>query len=85
VGYWVRTSRSGNGFIYEAVTAMTAYAFRQLRAVRVELVTDEDNSASRKVAERCQFRLEGILHHERRAPDGTLVNTCIYARLPPAS
>ncbi len=84
VGYWVRTSRSGNGFIGEAVTAMTAYAFQQLRAVRVELVTDEGNRASRRVAERCQFQLEGILRHERRAADGVLVNTCIYARLPPA-
>ncbi|HKC17900.1 MAG TPA: GNAT family N-acetyltransferase [Steroidobacteraceae bacterium] len=85
VGYWVRTSRAGNGFIYEALTAMTAYAFQQLRAVRVELVTDEDNRASRKVAERCQFALEGLLRHDRRAADGTLVNTCIYARLPPVS
>ena len=84
VGYWVRTSRSGKGFIREAVTAVTGYAFRELRAVRVELVTDEGNLASRKVAERCQFKLEGILRNERRAPDGALVNTCIYAHLPPA-
>jgi RimJ/RimL family protein N-acetyltransferase len=83
VGYWVRTSRCGNGFIREAVTALTAYAFTQLRAVRVELITDEANRASRKVADRCQFNLEGVLHHERRATDGTLVNTCIYARLAP--
>jgi RimJ/RimL family protein N-acetyltransferase len=85
VGYWVRTSRSGSGFVCEAVTALTAYAFRQLRAVRVELVTDEANLASRKVAERCQFILEGILRHERRTPDGALANTCIYARFPPTA
>ncbi len=83
VGYWVRTSRSGCGFIREAVTAMTEYAFQQLRAARVELVTDEANLASRKVAERCQFELEGILRQDRRATDGSLANTCIYARLPP--
>jgi RimJ/RimL family protein N-acetyltransferase len=83
VGYWVRTSRCGNGFISEAVTALTAYAFERLRAARVELVTDEANSASRRVAERCQFKLEGTLHRERRAADGTLANTCIYARLAP--
>jgi len=33
------------------------------------------------VAERCGFELEGVLRHERRAPDGSLRNTCIYARL----
>jgi RimJ/RimL family protein N-acetyltransferase len=81
IGYWCRTSRAGNGFISEAVAALADYAFAQLGAVRVEIVTDEENIASRKVAERCGFALEGLLRHERRAPDGTLRNTCIYARL----
>ena len=84
VGYWGRTSRSRNGFISEAVSALTTYAFNYLRAVRVELITDEENTASRKLAERCQFKLEGILRNERRAPEGNLRNTCIYARLSPA-
>ena len=81
VGYWGRTSRSGKGFISEAVLALTAFAFAQLRAVRVELVIDEANVESRKLAQRCDFTLEGVLRSERRAPDGSLRNTCIYARL----
>ena len=85
VGYWCRTSRSGNGFTSEAVLALTGYAFVHLGAIRVELVTDEENAESRRLAQRCQFELEGILRHERRAPDGTLRNTCIYARLAPAA
>jgi hypothetical protein len=51
---------------------------------RMELITDEENSASRKLAERCDFKLEGTLHRERRAPDGALRNTCVYACLAPA-
>lgn len=85
VGYWSRTSRSGAGFISEAVLALTALAFTSLRAVRLELITDEDNHASRRLAQRCEFKLEGVLHNDRRATDGALRNTCIYARLPPAS
>ena len=81
VGYWVRTSRRGNGMIAEAVSALTQYAFNYLGAVRVELVTDEANARARKVAERCEFLLEGTLRNERRAPDKKLRNTCIYARL----
>lgn len=82
VGYWCRTSRSGQGFVSEAVTALVEYAFRNIRAVRVELVTDAENQRSRRVAERCRFALEGTLRDERRAPDGSLRTTCIYARLP---
>jgi len=81
VGYWVRTSRGGNGFIGEAVHALCGYAFAHLRAVRVELITDEANAPSRRLAERCRFELEGILRNERRAPAGDLRNTCVYARL----
>jgi len=81
IGYWVRTSHTGRGYIAEAVQALTRYAFEHLGAVRVELITDEANAASRRVAQRCGFTLEGVLHNERRAPDGSLRNTCIYARL----
>ena len=81
VGYWCRTSRCGNGFVAEAVAALTDYAFRYVRAVRVELITDTENAPSRRVAERCGFALEGTLFNERRAPDGSLRNTCVYARV----
>lgn len=81
VGYWCRTSRSGQGFVSEAVGALVEYALRHIRAVRIELVTDAENQRSRRVAERCGFALEGTLRHERRAPDGSLRTTCIYARV----
>lgn len=84
VGYWGRTSRAGNGFVSEAVSALTRYAFEHINAVRIELITDEANTRSRRVAERCRFMLEGIHHNERRAPDGTLRHTCVYALLRPA-
>ena len=84
IGYWGRVSRARNGFISEAVEALSVYAFKHLQAVRVELITDEENEQSRRVAGRCQFTLEGILRNERRTPAGELRNTCIYARFPPA-
>jgi len=85
VGYWCRTKASGNGFVTEAVSALTDYAFRHVKAVRVELITDEENAASRRVAERAGFVLEGVLRCERRAPDSSLRNTCVYARIPNAA
>ena len=57
VGYWVRTSAAGNGYITEAVQALVACAFDQLGAQRVELIADEENVPSRKVAQRCGFEL----------------------------
>ncbi len=85
VGYWVRSSEAGKGYATEAVLALTNWALTGLGAKRVELVTDEINHGSRKVAERCGFGLEGILRSTMQSPDGKLRNACIYARLPAAA
>lgn len=85
VGYWIRTGSNGRGYAGEGVAALTAWALEQLGAQRVELVTDEANVASRRVAERSGFVLEGICRNVQRAPDGTLRASCIYARLPAAA
>ena len=84
VGYWVRRSAQGQGYATEGVSALTAWALGELGARRVELMTDELNLGSRGVAERCGFHLEGIYRHTMRAPDGSLRNSCVYARLPAA-
>lgn len=81
IGYWCRTSSVGHGFVSEAVMAVTGYAFTHMEALRAEIVTDDENTASRRVAERAGFALEGTLRNDRRALDGSLRNTCIYARL----
>ena len=80
IGFWARSSQAGRGYISEGVMALAALAFEQLHAARVELIIDEDNAASRRVAQRCGFTLEGTLRNERRAPDGTLRHSCVYAR-----
>lgn len=82
VGYWVRTTETGKGYATECVAALTSWALESLGAKRVELVTDELNAGSRGVAERCGFRLEGVLHNVMQAPDGGLRNNCVYAKLP---
>lgn len=81
VGYWCRSSAQGRGWVVRAVTALTEYAFTHARAVRVELVTDTENAASRRVAERCGFALEGVRRHVLRNPAGELRSLCDYARL----
>lgn len=82
VGYWVRTSETGKGYASEGVFALTNWALNEFHAKRVELVTDEQNVRSRAVAERCGFHLEGIMHNTMQAPDGSLRNSCVYAKLP---
>ena len=80
VGYWCRTAQTGQGYISEAVRTLACCAEEELGALRIELITDAENQRSRTVAERCGFTLEGLLRNDRRAPDGSLRDICIYAR-----
>lgn len=66
IGYWVRTSLAGQGYISEAVNAITHFAFETVGAHRVEIRCDERNLRSAAVARRAGFDLEGILRHEAR-------------------
>lgn len=79
VGFWGRKQYRGQGLISEAVRGVVEFASRHLGAHRLECFADEANAASRRVAERSGFVLEGIMRNERMEPKGVLRNTCVYA------
>ena len=81
IGYFVRTSLAGQGYVTEMVRALERLAFDTLGAARVEVRCDDMNERSWRVAERCGFALEGLLRRDSRAADGSLRDTRVYARL----
>jgi RimJ/RimL family protein N-acetyltransferase len=84
IGYWMRTSLTGQGYMTEAVTAITRFAFDKLHAARIEIRCDALNRRSAAVAERAGFTLEARLRHHRRNMQGELADTLIFARFPDA-
>jgi RimJ/RimL family protein N-acetyltransferase len=84
IGYWVRTSRQGQGYITEAVNGITGFAFRELGAQRMEIRMDSRNQPSIAVAERAGYTLEAALHRFDRTPQGGLRDTLVYVKFPPA-
>lgn len=84
VGYWVRTSYAGQGYITEAVRGITEFAFENLGARRIEIRCDANNSRSAAVARRTGYELEGHFHNEARDHlSGELRDTLIFARVWP--
>jgi RimJ/RimL family protein N-acetyltransferase len=81
IGYWCRTGFTGNGFITEAVRAITSLAFDSLDARRVEIRCDPANLKSARVAQRAGFTLEATLENNEVGTDGTVRDTLIYARV----
>jgi RimJ/RimL family protein N-acetyltransferase len=81
IGYWVRTSCANQGYITEAVEAITNYAVHELQANRIEIRCDGRNTRSARVAERLGFVLEGILRNETCDVDGSLRNTMVFSKV----
>ena len=79
IGYWLSTEFVGNGYVTEAVQGITKFGFEQFGAKRIAIRMDDRNSASWRVAERSGYKLEGILHNDSRATDGSLRSTRVYA------
>jgi RimJ/RimL family protein N-acetyltransferase len=82
VGYWIRTSCEGKGFMTEAVKAITRFALRDLKAHRVDLQCSHRNLRSQKVAERAGFTLEARLRNQAREFTGELRDTLLYSMIP---
>lgn len=69
IGYWCRKRFEGQGYISEAVRAITRFGFETLNAERIVIRCDALNARSAAVARRCGYTLEGIHRHEIRAHD----------------
>lgn len=81
IGYWVRSSYAGRGYITEAVKGITDFAISGLGAWRVEIRCDSRNQKSAAVARRAGFQLEATLHNnERHHLTGQLRNTLVFAK-----
>ncbi len=81
IAYWVRTSRAGQGFVSEAVQALTVYAFEAMKARRVEIRCDADNRLSQNVAKRAGYELEATFRAHGLKFTGGIRDTSIFARL----
>jgi ribosomal-protein-serine acetyltransferase len=82
IGYWVRASLEGQGYIREAVAGVTAFAFDVLAAERVELRCDNRNERSIAVARRAGYILDGNLRNNYESNDKTtLHDTLVFSLL----
>ncbi|MCR9277705.1 MAG: GNAT family N-acetyltransferase [Pseudomonadaceae bacterium] len=80
VGYWCDSRHTGRGYVSESVQRLVHYVFQELDAARLSLHADTRNIASRAVAERLRFELEGIARNDSRDNQDQLSDTAIYAR-----
>lgn len=82
VGYWIRTSRRGQGIAPAAVRQVARFGFENVGLVRLELVIDVDNAASIRVAEKVGAILEGVLRNRVIGQGMAARPACMYSLVP---
>jgi RimJ/RimL family protein N-acetyltransferase len=82
IGYWVAAPARGRGVCTGALRLLVRWALDELGLQRLELITDPDNRASQRVAEKVGFQREGVLRSHLRHPDGRVRDSVIFSLLP---
>ena len=61
IGYWVRREARGRGIAPRAVRLVSEWGLRERGVARISLMTEPENAASQRVAEKAGYRREGVL------------------------
>ena len=81
LGYIVAREARGRGLGSEILRLLTRWAFEEVEAQRVHLIIDVENPASARVAERCGYRLEGVMR-SIHVKQGQRADAGLWSRLP---
>lgn len=81
IGYWLRTSAVGHGYMAEAVRLVTDFAFDHLDANRVMIRCDAENARSAAVPTRLGYTLEGRMRRDFTSPDGRIRDTLVFSMI----
>ena len=81
VGYWVRTSRHGEGIAGRATNLAARFGFEHAGLVRAEIVIAAGNEKSIRVAEKLGAHYEGILRN-RMVIGKVIADAHMYSLIP---
>lgn len=81
LGYWMRTTATGHGYVTEATRGLIDFAFRNLGLKRLEIIMSIENPASRKIAINVGATCEGTLR-DRLPLHGENHDAYLYSLIP---
>ena len=78
LAYFIDESREGMGIISKITKSMVDHCFSELKMNKIWIETGEDNIASKTIALKNGFKLEGLLRDNFRDFNGNLLNIEYY-------
>jgi RimJ/RimL family protein N-acetyltransferase/GNAT superfamily N-acetyltransferase len=84
IGYWLKKSATGKGYMREALRILEEYCFRGLELYRLQLSCDVRNAASARVIGACGYFYEGRLRGDRFEASGDYSSdSYLFAKIAP--
>jgi ribosomal-protein-serine acetyltransferase len=80
IGYWLADGWQGKGIVTRCCRAMINHGFTQLGLNRIEIKCGTGNNKSLAIAEKLQFKQEGILR-QAELLNGRFIDLYLYAML----
>ncbi|MEL6349684.1 MAG: GNAT family protein, partial [Myxococcota bacterium] len=81
IGMWIHVDEAGQGLGTHVLETLVFWGFSEWPWRRLVWQCDGRNLASRRVAEKCGFQLEGITRKDSQDPQGQIRDTARYALL----
>lgn len=82
IGYWLAKEHTGKGYMTEAVKILEKEGFENLKFNRIQIKCDEINMTSKKVAENCNYKLEGKIREDHfEESRNEFRNTLLFSKL----
>lgn len=80
IGYAIHPKYRGKGIATDAIKAVTKYAFKKLKLVRISAMCRTFNKASAKALENAEYKLEGILR-KNKYKNGKYLDDMLWAKV----
>ncbi|MES2560184.1 MAG: GNAT family N-acetyltransferase [Bacteroidota bacterium] len=76
---WLHPDYWATSINFECKLLLLTFCFEELKAIRVQLKTDENNKRSQKAIEKIGATYEGILRHDYIRANGTIRNSAYFS------
>lgn len=81
IGYWIDSAFAGRGIMTRSVGLLESVVFKGGEFDRIQILVDENNTASRRVAEKSGYKLEGTLRSYDRMGTKSSGDIRVYSKL----
>ncbi len=81
LGFYMDEKYAGKGIMTKALNCFCEYCFDEFQFRKLYLRTHPENIATRKLSEKCGFKIEGIIRNDYMTTSGEIIDLIYYGKL----